>query len=129
MMSSIMLSMVITVVLLIMSIGTGYFVSSLGRPLNTPVFTFHKLTALGAIVLSIWMMISQRMILFQSSPVDLILIVSGACLFILFFTGSLLSFERSWPAVIRIIHRIFPWITLSVVTAGIFWVLKNKTSL
>ena len=108
--------LVIAAGLYVLTIIFGIWVAKLGRPLNTAVFTVHKLAALAAIVFTV--IVFQGMI--KNSGIRFIAFclaaLAGAALLALFVTGAFLSFEKPHPEFLLQIHRLAPW--LALVSAG-----------
>ncbi len=103
-----------------LTVGTGIWLSRLGRPLNGVLFTVHKLIALGAVIAAALPLASNL----RSAPAPalaLVLIVAGGLGSVaLFATGALLSLNPSSTiGPVHWVHRIAPVIV--VVTVG--WAL------
>ena len=103
--------------------GTGIFLSSLGRPLNTAVFTVHKLLAVAGIVFLLLAVAILRQSVPSSSQPIVALIISGVLLLVLLITGSLLSFERFTETALTPIHKFTAFATMAfmVLVAFIHW--------
>lgn len=94
-------------ILFLATIATGIFLSVIGRPLNGPLFTVHKLVAIGMIVISIISYINlMKKAGRVESDIKLLLIFVGISLVIVLVTGGLLSFDKFPILPLKIIHGI-----------------------
>jgi len=99
------------------SILSGILLTSRGRPLNTAIFTFHKLLALGAIVYAIVVFVKLLRGI-EAGPVAVCaVILSVLFLVILFISGALLSFDKMVNGLLLTLHKVTP--ILSVVFVGL----------
>jgi len=91
----------------------GYWMNRSGKPHSTLILTIHKLTALA---IGIYLAINIYRI-HQATPLPtagIALVVITAGLFIVsIVTGSLLSTDKDNPAVITILNKIIPYITVA----------------
>ncbi len=104
--------------LFLIIIGSGIWVSKIGKPYNNLLFNIHKLIALGAVFLSGIRIISRDP--FSTFPNLAILSTALACLGVIgmFTTGANMSIKDEVPIAARIIHRIFTGvISLSMLLA------------
>ena len=102
--------------LLLLSIIFGIWLSNLGRPLNTFIFTIHKLLALATVIFAGIVIYNINKNL-NFNAISITLIVFIIIFFIaLFTTGILLSFEKAMPGIVLVLHKIF---TILVVIFGI----------
>lgn len=112
--------LVFVAVLFILAIASGFWVVKLGRPLNTGVFTVHKLLALAALV----MMITMVRAMAKGAVLSPAAAAAIALTFVLFAamiaTGGMLSFEKEWPGFVKIIHKIVPYVTLAAGAAAVY---------
>ncbi|MBL8094592.1 MAG: hypothetical protein JNL73_10505 [Anaerolineales bacterium] len=104
----------------VLTVGTGIWLSRLGKPLNGVLFTIHKLIALGAVIAAAIPLAYAL----RSAPAPalafVLLGIGGLGSVALFATGALLSLNPS-SAVgsLHWVHRIAPLVV--VVTVG--WAL------
>jgi len=91
----------------------GYWMNRSGKPHSTLIVTIHKLTALA---IGIYLAVNIHRI-YQVTPlptVGIALVVVTAGLFIVsVVTGSLLSTNKDFPAVISLLNKIIPYITVA----------------
>jgi hypothetical protein len=85
-------------------LASGFWLSRLGRPINTIVLTIHKLISVAAVV---YLVINVYRIN-QVTPLTTLEIVACAVAILLFLvmiaTGGLLSVEKEMPAFVHTIH-------------------------
>lgn len=102
---------------------SGYWLSHLGKPLNTAVFTIHKLIALGAVVfLSVTIYNAQKIA--PLTPAQLTLSAAAALCFVATFaTGGLLSIAKVMPVIVLRLHQVAPFLTLLSTSAALYLIL------
>ncbi len=103
-------------ILLLLTLAFGVWLGKIGKPLNTLIFTVHKLIALAAVIFSgiaIYGMV--RNVEVQLSIILLIIAV-GLCVLALFASGTMLSLDMPAQNMPLIIHRIAPF--LAVICMG-----------
>lgn len=105
---------------------SGVALSRAGRPLNTVIFTVHKLVALTTvIVISTNIYKLSRTV--DTQTVALAVISVTALLFLaLFVSGALLSFERSIPQAALRVHQVLPLLALVAASSAIYLLLNNN---
>ena len=115
---------VVSIVAFVVTIGTGIWLSQLGRPLNGVLFTVHKLVALGA-VLAVTIPIFGML---RSAPAPTLaitfLILGGIGVVGLFATGALISLNHTAIA-LTWIHRIAPIVVLLATGWAIYLLGKS----
>ncbi len=115
---------IINVILVLVTIISGIWLSRLGRPLNTPLFTVHKIIALLTIILTV-IIVYQLQKNIELSNIELTLIIVSAIFFLLaFVSGALLSFDKFAVGIIRMIHKVTP--LLLVISTGLTVYLLAK---
>lgn len=97
---------ILTVVGLLITVGSGFWLCLRGRPLNTILFNIHKLTGLTTIVIIV---LSFRLLLM---PIEkdllwtILIYASLSAMLTLLSSGGMLSFDKfGIPAVVNI-HRL-----------------------
>lgn len=121
---SLTIKLVMSGILLIYVIVTGMWVSRLGRPISTGVFTIHKLTALAFAVFASIVFINLLKENQIDSVIPVVLIIAGLSIAALFASGVFLSFEKPLPKIILNIHAFTPIITV-ISSALAIYVLIN----
>lgn len=104
------------VALFIISVVMGFILSRMGRPLNTPIFTLHKMLGLASAVLGVMFF---KATLKNASFIPAIL--SAIFVLCIFVTGGLLSFEKPINKFILYLHAFSP----IAVGISIFWFFKS----
>jgi hypothetical protein len=102
---------------------SGYLLTHLGKPYNMLIITIHKLLGLA---IGIYLGVS----LYRINQMDEIstLGIGIIAITVVFFlamvaSGSLLSAERTFPNIIKLMHRSFPYLTVLSTGILIFLVL------
>jgi hypothetical protein len=102
------------------ALGSGIWLRRVGRPLNTLIFTLHKLIALAVVVLAVLTIVQL------SGGQDLttlgLVAMAAAGLFVLvsFATGAWLSIVKSAPAALSIVHKLMPALMAAATAAAIY---------
>ena len=125
-METIFIKLITTGALLVISILSGIWLHKKGRPLNTAIFTLHKLVAVAAIVLVVISAVNLFSRAEIRSLVDTaILALSGIIFLALVISGMLLSFDKLSIERIRGIHKITPLLAL-ISSAGVVFLLSSN---
>ena len=109
-----------------MTLVSGFWLSNSGKPLNTVIFTVHKLIALAAVIftnIAIYSLIKNVEI--QSLIVTLIVIVV-VCILVSFLTGALLSLDIPKNNILLIIHKTAPLLAVISLAVTIYLVGGRK---
>jgi hypothetical protein len=112
-------------VLLILAVLSGYWVSGTGRPLNTVIFTVHKLLALAGVVFAVLAAVQLQKGFDLKTVIIILMAASGIFAAALFATGAILSFEKPAHDAVHLIHSITPYL-IAVSLAAMFWLLLKK---
>ena len=78
----------------LLTLVSGFWLSNSGKPLNTLIFTAHKLIALAAVIITsivIYSLIENVEIQFM---IVTLIVVLGLCILASFVTGALLSLDK-----------------------------------
>jgi hypothetical protein len=103
-----------------LTLASGVWLSSSGKPLNTLVFTIHKLIALGAVVLAaVQVAAILKSIPVQALPMALV-ILTGVCVVALFATGAFMSIGKAAYDLMLTIHRVALVLAPIAMAAAIF---------
>ncbi len=120
--------LVISGLVLVFTLLTGFLLSRLGRPYNGLVFNVHKLIALAAVI---YLGISINQVR-GSIPVNAAVwgLVGLAGLFFLslFVSGAILSIGKPADvvAVMRTIHRVIPYLAVISLAAAVTLLINGK---
>lgn len=102
------------IVLVLLTAITGIILSNMGRPLNTAIFTVHKLAAIGFVVFAVFNFVQLIKGIESLEPtLKILLIIAGCAAALLFVTGGLLSFDKFAKKFIVVFHAV-----LTVLIAG-----------
>ena len=108
-----------------MTLASGVWLSHSGKPLNTVVFTIHKLIALGAVITTAIQIYKGL----QSTEIQTLLITlivfTGLCVLALFVTGALMSLGKLSYDVMLTIHKVAP-LLLAISMALTIYLLAGR---
>jgi len=104
------------VIVYLLTLASGLWLSRAGKPLKTGIFTVHKLIALAAVVVTA-LQTYKALTIPEVEPIIIALIVViGLCVVALFATGALMSADRPGYRSLLTIHNLA---LLLVVIAGV----------
>jgi hypothetical protein len=113
--------------LFLFTLISGVWLSHSGRPLNTAIFTIHKLVALATvIVIGINIYKLSRTVDVQTVVLAAIA-VTGVLFLAMFVSGALLSFEKSMPQAVLRVHQVVPLLAVVTSSTAIYLLISNKT--
>jgi len=104
---------------------SGFWLSHIGKPYSTLIFTLHKLIGLA---LGVFMGMTVYRIHQTASlnPVQVLMIIVTILLFIVTVSaGGALSIDKSMPLVVSHLHKVLPF--LAVISTGITLYLLFQT--
>lgn len=104
-------------VLFAVIIASGFWMSSLGKPYNTGIFTVHKLIAIAAVVILTVIAVKTGRASGLNGYETTGIIVTGVVLLGTLVSGGIMSVMEAAPAAVLRVHQVFPF--LSTVTAGV----------
>jgi hypothetical protein len=106
-------------VLFLLTLGSGVWVTTSGRPLNTAIFTIHKLIALALVILT---GVTFYPVIRSIDPRALLvamIALAGLLFLALFISGALLSFEKPTQLFILRIHQAAPLLALAALILSV----------
>jgi len=107
-------------VVILLTLASGLWLSQSGKPLNTLLFTIHKLIALGAVILTgIQIYRALKNIEIQALLIALI-VFAGLCVLALFVTGALMSIGKPAYDILRAIHTVAPLLAVIAVAVTVY---------
>ena len=113
-------------ILFLLTLAFGVWVSKIGKPLNTAIFTVHKLIALAAVIftgIAIYGLVKN----FQIHLLIMALMIAvGLCILALFATGTLLSLDLPAQNIPLLIHRIAPALAVTCMAMTIYLLSSGK---
>lgn len=106
-------------ILLLLVLGSGIWLSHKGKPLNTAIFTLHKLIALAGVVLTAIPLVDVFQTLDAPSRLILAVSLAGAGTLALFLTGALMSIGKLTYNVLRTVHIVAAgWVIVALASTG-----------
>jgi hypothetical protein len=110
----------------VLIIVSGMLLSRFGRPLNSAIFTVHKLIAVGSIILFALGLIN----FFKDVDVRALYLatvaIAGLLILGLVVSGALLSFDKlAVPAVLRV-HQLLPLLALAFSTISVYLLVSSR---
>lgn len=115
-----------SIILIALTAITGVVLSQTGRPLNTILFTIHKLSAVGFTVFSVIIFINLIKTVESVDSTTKFLLITVACAAaLLFVTGGLLSFDRFAKKFVVILHAVLT-IVISGSAGTVLYLLLRK---
>ena len=97
---------IIAIIAVIFTIGSGIWLSKMGRPLNVILFNLHKLVSLAAIVFIVLGLIQLLNTVQADNLLIVLYVLTGLALVSTLATGGLLSFDKFGVPSIVLIHKI-----------------------
>ena len=88
--------------------GFGFWVSRIGRPYNQILFNFHKLIALGGVVLLAMRIIKINPLESDSTLVIGLIAAAAGCVIVLFTTGAIMSIREGESGLVLGLHQTAP---------------------
>jgi hypothetical protein len=107
----------------VLTLASGFWLSNTGRPLNTALFTVHKLIALGAVVATGFQLFGALRGAQLQALVVALLVVAGLSVVALFATGALMSLNNAGYAVWHTIHRVAPVLLVIALALAVYLII------
>lgn len=107
-------------ILFLITVGFGFWVSKVGRPYHSGLFNIHKLVALAGVVLAVLRFRSVFSIGTLTSWILLALILTGFSVILLFASGAVMSIREDEPGIALFIHRAGP-VIIAICLAGMLF--------
>jgi hypothetical protein len=111
-------------VLVLLTLASGLWLSRSGKPLNTAIFTIHKLIALGGVIVTALQLYRAVQAGGATASMIALVLLAGACVVALFASGALMSMERPGYATLLRVHNIAP-VVAAMAMAGALWLLAR----
>ncbi|MHC1782031.1 MAG: hypothetical protein AB9891_04575 [Anaerolineaceae bacterium] len=93
-------------IILVLTIVSGFWLSHTAKPLNTAIFTIHKLIGLAAVILTVIQLRNQLLSMTVQSVIILFLILGGLSVLALFASGALMSIGKMDYNLMHTVHRV-----------------------
>lgn len=111
----------------LLTLISGVALSRVGRPLNSAIFTIHKLIAVGTIILIGLNIRDLYQVVNLHALHPALIVITGLLFLALVVSGALLSFDKLvMPATLRI-HQIGPLLALAFSTLSIYLLVSSKS--
>lgn len=112
-------------IVFLLTLASGLWLSNIGRPYNTALFTAHKLIALGAVVATVVQLVGALRAAPAQALVVVALAAAGAGVVALFATGALMSLSNPNYALWLNVHRLAPALAVIGVALAV-WLLAGR---
>lgn len=112
------------IILFILTVAAGFWVSKTGKPYHTGIFTLHKLLALAAVVLAAIVIVGLLKTAPMQSVVIMLLVLAGLSVLALFATGALMSIQKTVASAWLLIHRVAPFVLAGSSVSAILLLAK-----
>lgn len=106
--------------LFLFTLGSGFWLSHSGKPLNSVIFTIHKLIALATVVFTVSLIYGLLKTIDPKIAVLTLMVVSGLLVVALFVTGALLSTGKPANNLVLTTHKIAPYLAAIATAATIY---------
>ena len=106
--------------LFLFTIGSGFWLSHSGKPLNTVIFTIHKLIALATVIFTVSLIYGLLKNVDPKAAMLTLMVVSGLLVVLLFVTGALLSIGKPANTLVLATHRIAPYLAVLSIAATMY---------
>jgi len=118
--------MILPGILFLIIVGFGLWVTKVGKPYNNLLFNFHKLIALGSVILTGIRIF--KLDPFATFPNNALLLIALAVLGVIgmFTTGAIMSIKDEEPKAALLIHRILPAAILLSMSASIYLIVMGQ---
>ena len=107
-------------IIFVLTMASGIWLSSSGKPLNTIIFTIHKLIALAAVILTA-IQVYQLLRAAQIQTLLIALVVfAGLSVVALFVTGAFMSLGKPFAEFLLTIHRVAPFVAAATMAVSVY---------
>jgi hypothetical protein len=113
--------------LFLFTLISGVWLSSSGRPLNTAIFTIHKLSALATVITIAVTIYKLYHTVDVRATALVVTVITGLLFLALFVSGALLSFEKSIPQALLRAHQVVPPLVLIASSTATYLLVSSKS--
>jgi hypothetical protein len=106
--SIMILKFILSGILIALSVISGVWLSKMGRPLKSAIFTLHKLVSVITIILMVTIIYQLQKAIEKDNTEILFMAATGLFFVFALVSGALLSFERPVNKIILFIHKLSP---------------------
>lgn len=118
---------VLPIILFVLTVAAGFWVSKTGKPYNTGIFTLHKLLALAAVVLAAIVIAKILKIAPNQNLIIVLIVLAVLSVLALFATGALMSIQKTVGSAWLLIHRVAPFVLAGSTVSVVLLMLKVGT--
>lgn len=112
-------------IILLLTLGFGFWLSLSGKPYNGLLFNIHKLIGLAAVVLMAIQIYQAFKTTQPQALIVILLILSVVCVLALFATGAMLSIGKLDYGLMLTIHRA-AMVLLPIVLAATIYLMNGR---
>ncbi len=121
-----LLKFIIPGIIFLLTVASGLWLSKFGKPLNSGIFTIHKLIALGGVIITAVQIFNDlKTIQIQFFLVALI-VFTGVCVLALFATGALMSVGKVAYNLMLTIHKVAPFLLVISLALTVYLLMGRK---
>lgn len=119
------IKVLINVILILVTIVIGIFLTKAGKPYSSAMLSMHKLFTLAFAIFLTMMLIQYLKVQSPDSLFTVMLITSAVALVVLLVSGGVLSVDKLYDTMI-VVHRIATGVF--VISAGVVFLILLKSS-
>ena len=116
--------LIISGIIFIGTIGSGVWLSKLGKPYGTLIFNVHKFVALGFIVYSFVVIKNLIKTIDTTTAMWFLILLSGVLILTLLATGGIVSASQEIKKALVVVHKISSILLLISLSGWYFLSLK-----
>lgn len=117
-------------IIFLLTVATGFWLSHSGKPLNTLIFTIHKLIALAAVILAARQFYLALRDGGSQAVLIALLVLAGLCVVALFATGALMSADPAGQklaySLLLNVHRIAPLLAVLALAMTVYFLAGRQ---
>lgn len=125
-MNTVTSKLVVIGLLFLVTLVTGVVLGLMGKPLNTAVFTIHKLAAMGGIILLAVNFIKLNKAVDVNAISLAMIVVTGLLFLSLIVSGAFLSFEKPALQIFVRLHQIVPVLALVSAVVSVYLLIGGE---
>ncbi len=111
---------------LLLTLGFGLWLGLRGQPYNGLLFNFHKLIALGTVILTAYRLYPLLITAAEPAWLSALALFAAACVVALFASGALLSMNKPPYDLLRRLHTLTPFL-MALALGLILYVLAGRS--
>lgn len=111
----------------VVTVLSGIVLSNTGRPLNSAIFTIHKLIAVGTIILTAVSIRGLYKMVAVQALFPVLIAVTALFFLALFVSGALLSFDKLAGEILLRVHQIAPLLAVGFSALTIYQLVNSNS--